>query len=118
MRFILLLVGLSGCKSLSGLPPVVDLNKLVKQVKNDPTDVAAIHKQAQKTHRSIKAQVGSVKQPLAALESVVGRKWGKQNTQQPSDKKYVKYSNDYQARAIIDFEQGIVKVETIALKIQ
>nr|MDC2856046.1 hypothetical protein [Ningiella sp. W23] len=46
--FILLLVGLSGCKSLSGLPPVVDLNKLVKQVKNDPTDVVAIHKQAQK----------------------------------------------------------------------
>ncbi|MCK8104803.1 murein transglycosylase domain-containing protein [Pseudoalteromonas sp. 2CM36K] len=30
--------------------------------------------------------------------------------------KYVKYSNDYQARAIIDFEQGTVKVETIALK--
>lgn len=113
--FILLLVGLSGCKSLSGLPPVVDLNKLVKQVKNDPTNVVAIHKQAQKTHRSIKAQVGSVKQLLAALESVVGRKWGKQNTQQPSAKKYVKYSNDYQARAIVDFEQGTVKVETIAL---
>nr|MDC2856045.1 murein transglycosylase domain-containing protein [Ningiella sp. W23] len=64
----------------------------------------------------MKAQVGSVKQLLAALESVVGRKWGKQNTQQPSAKKYVKYSNDYQARAIIDFEQGTVKVETIALK--
>ena len=78
--------------------------------------MVAIHKQAQKTQRSIKAQVGNVKQLLAALESVVGRKWGKQNTQQPSAKKYVKYSNDYQARAIIDFEQGTVKVETIALK--
>ncbi|MDX1727487.1 MAG: hypothetical protein R3203_06725 [Pseudoalteromonas tetraodonis] len=66
--FILLLVGLSGCKSLSGLPPVVDLNKLVKQVKNDPTNVVAIHKQAQKHSALLK------------------RKWGKQNTQQPSAK--------------------------------
>lgn len=111
-----LIILLSGCESVSHLAPVRDLNELVKQVKTNPTDVKSIKKQVEKTHYSIKQQVGSVSKLLAVLESVVSRKWGKGNTQQPTRKKYVKYSNNYQARAIIDFESSTVRVETIATK--
>lgn len=114
--FLVFILLLTGCESISHLAPVRDLNKLAKQVKNNPTDVKAIEKQVKKTQRSIKQQVGSVSQLLATLESVVSRKWGKKNTQQPTRKKYVKYSNDYQARAIIDFDNSTVQVETIATK--
>lgn len=107
---------LSGCESVSHLAPVRDLNKLVKQVQTNPTDVKTIKAQVEKTRYSIKQQVGSVGQLLATLESIVSRKWGKKNTQQPTRKKYVKYSNDYQARAIIDFDSSTVRVETIATK--
>jgi len=107
---------LGGCKSVGGLAPVEDLNKLIKQIKTDPSDVVAIQRQATKTQQSINQQAGSVKQLLATLKVVVNRKWGKENSQQPSNKKYVKYSNDYQARAIIDFERSTVVVETIATK--
>ncbi|WP_019616988.1 murein transglycosylase domain-containing protein [Psychromonas ossibalaenae] len=34
--------------------------------------------------------------------------------QLPEQKKYVKYTNHYQDRAYIDFDKGIVRVETIA----
>lgn len=114
--FLFLFLMLGGCKSVGGLAPVEDLNKLIKQIKTDPSDVVAIQRQATKTQQSINQQVGSVKQLLATLKVVVNRKWGKENSQQPSNKKYVKYSNDYQARAIIDFERSTVVVETIATK--
>ena len=114
--FLVFILLLTGCESISHLAPVRDLNKLAKQVKNNPTDVKAIEKQVKKTHRSIKQQVGSVSQLLATLENVVSRKWGKKNTQQPTRRKYVKYSNDYQARAVIDFDRNMVQVETIATK--
>ncbi|WP_459978199.1 murein transglycosylase domain-containing protein [Nautilia lithotrophica] len=37
-----------------------------------------------------------------------------QNPKKPQTKTFVKYSNSYKARAIIDFDRGYVKVETIA----
>lgn len=112
--FILLL---NGCQSVAEFKaPIKDLNKLVTQVKTNPHDVIAIEKQAKKTQRSIKQQAGNVGQLLTKLKRVVNGKWGRNNSQQPSSKKYVKYSNDYQARAIIDFEKSTVQVETIATK--
>lgn len=113
---VFLIFVLSGCKTLTGIAPVDDINALVKQVKKDPTNIIEIQNQVKKTHHSVQQHVGSIKQLLEALEIIVTKKWGKQNTQQPSNKKYVKYSNDYQARAIIDFEKSTVQVETIATK--
>jgi membrane-bound lytic murein transglycosylase C len=43
----------------------------------------------------------------------VNKKWGKGNSELPDKKKYVKYTNDYQARTIVDFEKGTVRVETL-----
>jgi len=42
--------------------------------------------------------------------------WGKDNAQVASKKKYVKYTNHYQSKVFVDFEFGILKIETIAKK--
>ncbi|PLY05233.1 MAG: lytic murein transglycosylase [Arcobacter sp.] len=39
--------------------------------------------------------------------------WGKENAKTPKQKEYVKYMQDYKSRALIDFDKGIVTVETI-----
>lgn len=48
------------------------------------------------------------------LEKNIDKIWGGEQIQLPERKKYVKYTNHYQDRAFIDFEKGIVRVETIA----
>ena len=47
------------------------------------------------------------------LEKAVADVWGSQETVLPSPTRYVKYSQDYQARALVDFERGDLKVETV-----
>lgn len=50
------------------------------------------------------------------LEKKVNHEWGSENSQLPEKKKYVKYTNNYQNRAYIDFNKGFVRVETLASK--
>lgn len=42
--------------------------------------------------------------------------WGKDNAKVPKQKEYVKYMQNYKSRALIDFDKGIVTVETIDKK--
>jgi len=58
--------------------------------------------------------IDNVREALAILSIVIEEIWGDDNEEVPSEKRYVKYSNDYEARAIVDFEQGYLRVETIA----
>ena len=39
--------------------------------------------------------------------------WGKDNAKAPSKKEYVKYIDNYKSRALIDFDKGIITVETL-----
>lgn len=39
--------------------------------------------------------------------------WGEKNIEIPKKKEYVKYMQNYQSRALIDFDKGIITVETI-----
>ncbi|PKH05026.1 murein transglycosylase domain-containing protein [Moritella sp. Urea-trap-13] len=45
--------------------------------------------------------------------SEVTNLWGNSSNAFSSNYRYVKYTNDYRSRAIIDFEQGSVRVETL-----
>ncbi|TRW49890.1 DUF3393 domain-containing protein [Aliidiomarina halalkaliphila] len=58
--------------------------------------------------------IGTVREVLEILAIVIEDIWGKDEQEVPSEKRYVKYSNAYQARAIVDFERGYLQVETIA----
>ncbi len=50
---------------------------------------------------------------FAGLSKEIDRVWGKDQAELPQPKKYVKYTDHYQSRASIDFESGLITVETL-----
>lgn len=48
-----------------------------------------------------------------ALGGKVGKQWGKKEIKLPEQKKYVKYTQNYRSRAIVDFDAGTIMVETV-----
>ena len=48
-----------------------------------------------------------------ALSGKVGEQWGKKEIKLPERKKYVKYTQNYRSRAIVDFDRGEIVVETL-----
>jgi len=50
---------------------------------------------------------------LSSLIENIDKKWGKGNRKVPQPKEYVKYMQDYKSRAFVDFDKGLVTVETI-----
>lgn len=58
--------------------------------------------------------IGNLGELIEALARVLEGIWGEEEEEVSSDKRLVKYSNDFQARAIVDFEHGYLQVETIA----
>lgn len=108
-------ISLSGCESLS-LNSIDSLEKLSEQTQDikDLDDVKAIAKQVKTTNEQIIADIEAIRALYAELDRKVNERWGKKDTELPDKKKYVKYTNDYQARTIVDFEKGTVRVETLA----
>ena len=53
------------------------------------------------------------KKLMDILSGKVKEKWGKKETRLPERKTYVKYTRQYKSRAIVNFEQGEVVVETL-----
>lgn len=112
----LVLLTLSGCESMSlsfdSADSVKQLSKQIKEADNID-DVKAIAKQAKVTRNQVRADLKAIQALYAELDQKVNKKWGKGNSELPEKKKYVKYTNDYQARTIVDFEKGTVRVETL-----
>jgi len=50
---------------------------------------------------------------MNALSGNVKKKWGKGEMRLPGSKTYVKYTKQYKSRAIVNFEQGEISVETL-----
>src|SRR5947209_9669269 len=50
---------------------------------------------------------------MSALRGEVGRTWGKKEVHLPDRKRYVKYTQNYRSRAIVDFDAGEILVETL-----
>jgi membrane-bound lytic murein transglycosylase C len=112
----LVLLTLSGCESIPlSLDSADSVKQLSKQIKeaDDLDDVKAIAKQAKVTRDLVRADIKAIKALYAELDQKVNKKWGKGNSELPEKKKYVKYTNDYQARTIVDFDKGTVRVETL-----
>ncbi len=110
------LILLFGCQSTPNISSPDAIKKLVKMVNENPENVGEVIKQAERSHQAIEQDIQTISQAFAELEALINKRWGKSNSELPSKKKYVKYSNDYQARAVVDFEAGTVVVETIAQK--
>jgi len=50
---------------------------------------------------------------VKALTKAVTGRWGEEDVKVPTRKKYVKYTQNYKSRALVDFDSGIVTVETV-----
>lgn len=50
---------------------------------------------------------------MAALTGNVRQTWGEKEVKVPEQKRYVKYTQNYMSRAIVDFDKGTIVVETL-----
>lgn len=50
---------------------------------------------------------------VALLTGRVGKTWGKKEVKLPSRVQYIKYTQNYMSRAVVDFDKGEVTVETV-----
>lgn len=71
--------------------------------KEDPLQLARDLREAKRDYEKLKE----------ALSGKVKEKWGKEELRLPESKTYVKYTRQYKSRAIVNFEQGEVVVETL-----
>jgi len=64
--------------------------------------------------RGIATDAAGVRELIDALSAIIAERWGEDEPEVASRRRYVKYSGAFQARAIVDFEAGWLQVETIA----
>ncbi|MFH1982083.1 MAG: murein transglycosylase domain-containing protein [Pseudomonadota bacterium] len=51
---------------------------------------------------------------IEAFRKAVAGEWGSDDAREPTQKEYVKYTQNYRSRALVDFDKGVVTVETVA----
>jgi len=87
----------------SGKDPAQIAKRRLNQYARDPEAVLRDLREAKKDFESI----------LAVLGVNVGKTWGKKEVKLPERKKYVKYTQNYKSRAIVDFDSGEILIETL-----
>ena len=85
---------------------------------NDPTAVVeSMARERLHSYRSNPQQLISdiedLREALRDLRAVAEAIWGDEENTVPSEKKYVKYSDNFHAKAVVDFEQGLLTVATL-----
>ncbi len=63
--------------------------------------------------RDIKQARHNFNKLVAVLRGDVGKVWGKREVLLPGTRRYVKYTNNYLSRAIVDFDSGWITVESL-----
>jgi len=61
----------------------------------------------------IAADIRAVDKFLSSFIGFIQDNWGEDNVKIPKQKEYVKYMQNYKSRALIDFDKGLVTIETI-----
>lgn len=84
----------------------------------DPADIARQRveqygRDPQALIRDLRAIQRDFQALMAALTGEVGKKWGTKEVKLPEQKKYVKYTQNYRSRAIVDFDAGKILIETL-----
>jgi len=62
---------------------------------------------------ALEADLKRFKKALDSLRSAAGKVWGKDEAREPRPKEYVKYVSGYRSRALVDFDAGLITVETL-----
>jgi len=84
----------------------------------DPSAVLKHRAEAYKTDpeaaiRDLKTVKGDFDKLVGALTGNVKKTWGKQEVKLPERTKYIKYTQNYRSRAVVDFDAGEITVETL-----
>ena len=87
----------------SGKDPAQIAKRRLDQYARDPEAVLRDLREDKKDFEAI----------LAVLGVNVEKTWGKEEIKLPEQKKYVKYTQNYKSRAIVDFDSGEILVETL-----
>lgn len=110
--FIFLIIIFTGCSvsdvqsianaAISNNPSLV----LKQMAKNKSLEYATNPKKLSKDINSLDTFLSSFIKEVASI-------WGEKNVKIPKKKEYVKYLQNYKSRALVDFDKGIVRVETL-----
>ncbi|NJB67337.1 membrane-bound lytic murein transglycosylase C [Desulfobaculum xiamenense] len=63
--------------------------------------------------KALEADIAAFSRRLAAFRKAIDDIWGPDERREPTPRTYVKYSEGYKARALVDFDAGTVIVETL-----
>ena len=63
--------------------------------------------------RDIKSMDKDIFGAILSMFKNASKNWGEDNVKVPDKKEYVKYMQNYKSRALVDFDNGIVTVETL-----
>ncbi len=63
--------------------------------------------------KKLKSDIASLDKFLSNFIKEITNIWGEKNVKIPKQKEYVKYLQNYKSRALVDFDKGIVTVETL-----
>lgn len=116
LSLMIILFLLAGCSAsdiqsvtniVTSKDPVSSLGGIAK---NKAVRYAESPEQIQKDINYIKRNFDQILQNFVKL---VSGEWGEENVKEPSQKKYVKYTQGYKSRAEVDFDKGLVTVETV-----
>ena len=80
----------------------------------DPERIARAVLEDQLQRQGIPTDIEGLPELIEAVSGLLAEIWGEKEPAVASEHRYVKYSNAYEARAIIDFDEGWLQVETIA----
>ncbi len=92
---------------------IVDIaaGKDPKQILKEHTD--AYQRDPEAVLRDLRTIQRDFHNIMAALTGRVRQTWGEKDVKVPEQKKYVKYTQNYMSRAIVDFDAGTIVVETL-----
>ena len=63
--------------------------------------------------QALKRDIREFEKLLKTFREIIGGTWGEEEIEEPRPKKYVKYTQNYLSRAAVDFDRGVVTVETL-----
>lgn len=85
--------------------------KAPTQVLKEHTD--AYQRDPQAVLRDLRTIQRDFETIMTALTGRVRQTWGEKEVKVPEQKKYVKYTQNYMSRAVVDFDSGMISIETL-----
>jgi membrane-bound lytic murein transglycosylase C len=104
-------VSIGTAKNISAIVTSKDPSEALKQSMKQRSEYYKQNPQA--VVSDIRAVKRDYDRLIALLTGKVGEKWGKKEVKVPTKKQYVKYTQNYLSRAVVDFDKGEVMVETL-----